>query len=515
MPIPAAGAVYYEVSPLVELRRTLGILSTSLVVASVITTLLGATAGLIVAHRLLRPLRRISDASVDIADGELTRRLDAEGDADLEPLVDSFNQMADAIQLRIEREARFASDVSHELRTPLTALATAIEVVKSRKNEMPERAGMAVDLLGAQVDYFERLVLDLLEISPAGCWRRADQRRGRGRLDVLDRVHTFAEGPTVTLESDGPWEVALDKRRAERVMSDLFENADRYAGGVTYLGLAALRRRIRHHGRRQRPGHPRGGSGSDLRALLAGGHGAPAHEQWHRSRALARVGARPAARSLDPTRYCSDRRCPLRGRAPCGAVAIMRRRAVVAALVVGVAAWGCAVPTQHDATRIDDGQVPFDLLEGSASVPVSSTSSPTPPAALTTVYFVRDEHLAGATRSVSAADPASVLAALVGGPTAEEEQSGLRSALVSDEVVNSANRLGSTVAIDLAGPFTDATASEQRLALAQLTYAMTEIPGIDAVTFTLDGEPTSMLRADGSASDGPLHRADYQLLGPP
>ena len=195
VPIPAAGAVYYEVSPLVELRRTLGILSTSLVVASVITTLLGATAGLIVAHRLLRPLRRMSDASVDIADGELTRRLDAEGDADLEPLVDSFNQMADAIQLRIEREACFVSDVSHELRTPLTALATAIEVVKSRKNEMPERAGMAVDLLGAQVDYFERLVLDLLEISLAGCWRRADQRRGRGRLDVLDRVHASREGP--------------------------------------------------------------------------------------------------------------------------------------------------------------------------------------------------------------------------------------------------------------------------------------------------------------------------------
>ena len=86
---------------------------------------------------------------------------------------------------------------------------------------------------------------------------------------------------------------------------------------------------------------------------------------------------------------------------------------------------------------------------------------------------------------------------------------------MSDEVVNSANRLGSTVAIDLAGPFTDATASEQRLALAQLTYAMTEIPGIDAVTFTLDGEPTSVPRADGSASDGPLRRADYQLLGPP
>ena len=223
-------------------------------------------------------------------------------------------------------------------------------------------------------------------------------------------------------------------------MSNLFENADRYAGGVTYLGLARSDDGFVITVDDDGPGIAEEDRDRIFERFWRGA-AAASTEQWHRSRALARVGARPAARSLDPTRYCSDRRCPLRGRAPGGAVAIMRRRAVVAALVVGVAAWGCAVPTQHDATRIDDGQVPFDLLEGSAVGASSSTSSPTPPAALTTVYFVRDEHLAGATRSVSAADPASVLAALVGGPTAEEQRSGLGSALVSDEVVNSANRL--------------------------------------------------------------------------
>ncbi len=245
VPIPAAGAVYYEVSPLIELHRTLGILTTSLVVASVITTLLGAAAGLIVARRLLRPLRRMSDAAVHIADGQLARRLDAEGDADLEPLVDSFNQMADAIQLRIEREARFASDVSHELRTPLTALATAIEVVKSRKTDMPERAGMAVDLLGAQVDYFERLVLDLLEISRLDAGAEQTNAEEVDMMTFLTAFTRSKEGPPVTPESDGPWEVVLDQRRAERIMSNLFENADRYGGGVTYLGLARSDDRFR------------------------------------------------------------------------------------------------------------------------------------------------------------------------------------------------------------------------------------------------------------------------------
>ncbi len=193
----------------------------------------------------------------------------------------------------------------------------------------------------------------------------------------------------------------------------------------------------------------------------------------------------------------------------------MRRRWVLGALAVAsLGTWACAVPTQHEATRIDDSQVPFELLEGSGSLPTSSSSTVAPPSVVATVYFVRDARLASVARSVAALVPKEILGALLSGPTTEEEQSGLRSALVSDEVVNSARRVGSTVAVDLAIAFTEATAAEQRLALAQLTYAMTEIPGIDAVIFTLDGEPTSVPRADGSASDGPLRRQDYQLVGP-
>jgi signal transduction histidine kinase len=238
VPLPSVGAAYYEVSSLAELRRTLSVLGWSLIVASAVTALVGAGAGLVIGRRLLRPLRRTSDAAVDIADGELDRRLDAEGDSDLEPLVQSFNHMADAIQTRIEREARFASDVSHELRTPLTTLATAIEVVNARSDEMPPRAATAVELLSAQVDQFERLVLDLLEISrlDAGVDRVAADD-DVDLLALVGRISRVHGGPAVSLQTAGPWMLRIDERRVERVLANLFENAERYADGVTFLGL--------------------------------------------------------------------------------------------------------------------------------------------------------------------------------------------------------------------------------------------------------------------------------------
>ena len=82
--------------------------------------------------RILRPIRRTADAANLIAEDALDRRLEGDGDADLEPLVQSFNHMVDGLQERIEREARFASDVSHELRTPLASMLAALSVARRR-----------------------------------------------------------------------------------------------------------------------------------------------------------------------------------------------------------------------------------------------------------------------------------------------------------------------------------------------------------------------------------------------
>ncbi len=73
--------------------------------------------------------------------------------------------MADAVQDRIEREARFASDVSHELRSPITALTAAVEVLDRRRDEIPERTQQALDVVVDQVRRFDSMVIDLLELA--------------------------------------------------------------------------------------------------------------------------------------------------------------------------------------------------------------------------------------------------------------------------------------------------------------------------------------------------------------
>ena len=106
-----------------------------------LSTLAGAGVGWWAARRVLRPLRGIGDAAHAIATGRLETRVEASTDADLAPLADSFNEMAIALEERIQRDARFASNVSHELRSPLMTLAASIEVLQNQRDDMPDRAG--------------------------------------------------------------------------------------------------------------------------------------------------------------------------------------------------------------------------------------------------------------------------------------------------------------------------------------------------------------------------------------
>ena len=86
--------------------------------------------------------------------------------------------MAQALQDRIERDARFASDVSHELRSPLMTLAASIEVMDNQRDELPERSRAALDLMVADIDRFQQLVEDLLEISRFDAGVVAPRARG-------------------------------------------------------------------------------------------------------------------------------------------------------------------------------------------------------------------------------------------------------------------------------------------------------------------------------------------------
>jgi signal transduction histidine kinase len=232
---PNGAVAYFQLFNLSEVAGTLRTLFGSLLLAAVVTTLGGAVVGRWGASRALRPLRQTARAALAIAGGDLDTRLESDAYSDLAVLTSAFNQMADRLQERIEREARFTSDVNHELRSPLTTVATALSVLEGRREELPERAAKALDLLSAEVRRFRRLVDDLLEIS------RLDAGLGDINTEevVLGPLVAYSVAATRhAILIDVPPAVAgrrviVDKVRFERVVANLVENADRYAGGAT------------------------------------------------------------------------------------------------------------------------------------------------------------------------------------------------------------------------------------------------------------------------------------------
>ncbi len=227
--------------------------------------------------------------------------------------------MVDQLQERIEREARFTSDVNHELRSPLTTLANSLSVLEARRDELPPRALQALDLLGAEVRRFRRLVDELLEIS------RIDAKPddiSRDEVTIGSFVeHTVQATGTNVPTQFGPGvasqHILVDKRRFERIFANLFENAQRYAGGVTLLADRGSRGHgsLPHRGCRSRY-RPRGAR-PDLRAVLAGiDRPAPWARRRHGSRAGHRRSAREPARRPRVGGGAPGWRITLRRRAP-------------------------------------------------------------------------------------------------------------------------------------------------------------------------------------------------------
>ncbi|MBK9179990.1 MAG: HAMP domain-containing histidine kinase [Acidimicrobiales bacterium] len=246
--LPDADAAYFEAFPLTELERTLDTLRAALLVAATITTVAGAALGWYASRRVLRPLRDVADTAALIAEGDLSARIDEHGDADLDPLVRSFNDMASTLEGRLERDARFASDVSHELRSPLTAMRAAVEVVDARRDELPERVRVAVAVLRGQVRRFERMVLDLLEISRIDAGVVPVDLRPRNVAGFVRRVARglLPDGPPVEVSPAAAEALALvDERRFERVLANLVENAQKHGGGVTRVAVDAGDGRVR------------------------------------------------------------------------------------------------------------------------------------------------------------------------------------------------------------------------------------------------------------------------------
>jgi len=241
--IPSLGAQYFEAFPLDDVATTLRTIQTTLLAGVILITLAAGVLGLVMSRTALRPLERVTRAANTIATGRLDTRLDPEDDPDLDQLVDSFNDMADAVQARIEREQRFASDVSHELRSPVTALAAAVDVIVARRDDFTERNRQAIDIVASQVKRFDRTVIDLLELSRLDAGASETSTDDVDLDDFIARVmhrYGYSNVPLEIERRDGAsTSGVLDRRRVERILVNLLENARDHAGGATRVVLVA------------------------------------------------------------------------------------------------------------------------------------------------------------------------------------------------------------------------------------------------------------------------------------
>ena len=222
------------------LQRTLGTAAFALI------GLLGAMTWLVTRQTVL-PVRVAARVAERLADGHLTERMAVRGEDEMATLARSFNEMAESLQVQFRRleelstlQRRFVSDVSHELRTPLTTIRMAGEVLYGAKDSFEPSIKRSAELLTMQLDRFEDLLADLLEISRFDAGAAMLDAEGRDVRDVVgaavEQAMPLAVSRATFIQVAMPDErctADIDPRRVERILRNLLVNAIEHAEGST------------------------------------------------------------------------------------------------------------------------------------------------------------------------------------------------------------------------------------------------------------------------------------------
>ncbi|WP_299304524.1 MtrAB system histidine kinase MtrB [uncultured Brachybacterium sp.] len=204
---------------------------------------------IVVARMVTTPLKRAAYAAERMAAGDLTSRVEISGGDELARVGESFNDMARSLEQKVDDltelsyvQQRFVADVSHELRTPLTTIRMASSVLDARRSDLPGELQRTTELLSAQVQRFEVLLTDLLEISrfDAGA---AELEAHRENVDALveralEDVRPLAGARGCLLDvrlAGGDVHAVVDARRIDRVLRNLLTNAIEHGAGHPVL----------------------------------------------------------------------------------------------------------------------------------------------------------------------------------------------------------------------------------------------------------------------------------------
>ena len=271
---PAGGYHLYYLFSLASEEESLALVTRTVTFAGVaLVVLLGGIAWL-VTRQVVRPVRSAARTAERISAGRLDDRMRVRGEDDLAQLARTFNRMAENVQHQIREleelsrvQRDFVSDVSHELRTPLTTVRLAAEVLHEGRGDYPPEVARAAELLVAEVDRFESLLIDLLEISrfDAGAAVLDTEPTDVAALvrSVVEGESTLAEHRSTPIDLSGvptePVPAEIDPRRVQRILRNLIENAIEHGEGrpveVAVAGDdEAVAVVVRDHGIGLRPG---------------------------------------------------------------------------------------------------------------------------------------------------------------------------------------------------------------------------------------------------------------------
>lgn len=191
----------------------------------------------------------------------------------------------------------------------------------------------------------------------------------------------------------------------------------------------------------------------------------------------------------------------------------MSRLAVFVVILVSITLGaGCGVPADREPASIPEDQIPFDLLGPSTTLTVTTLPVASEPL---TLYMIRNDRLAAVTRTVASPPTlGNVLSAVIQGTTDAETANGLRSAVNSQASLLSAQITDGIASVNLNDAFSGLGLQDQILAVAQLTYAATEMSGVTGVRILINSVPADMPRGDGATTKEPLVRSDYVQVAP-
>ncbi|MFG2408690.1 MtrAB system histidine kinase MtrB [Streptomyces brevispora] len=263
----------YYVFPLTQEEKSLTLVKGTLATAGLfVVVLLGAIAWFVV-RQVVTPVRMAAGIAERLSAGRLQERMKVTGEDDIARLGEAFNKMAQNLQLKIQQleelsrmQRRFVSDVSHELRTPLTTVRMAADVIHEARVDFDPVTARSAELLGDQLDRFESLLSDLLEISRFDAGAAALEAEPIDLRQVVRRVIGGAEplaerkGTRVRVVGDEQPVIAeADARRVERVLRNLVVNAVEHGEGrevVVRMGVAggAVAVAVRDYGVGLKPG---------------------------------------------------------------------------------------------------------------------------------------------------------------------------------------------------------------------------------------------------------------------